>query len=201
MGTDSASAAERGNNLYETPLEATRTLLALESFSNIVKEPACGKGAMSKLMEDAGYEVEIADLVDYGTTTQFGEVQRVSDFLTAEPWLVGADIATNPPYGQALNAFVAHALRVHRPRKMALLLNLNFLCGFDDPDRNYAMDECKPARVHVFTRRLPMMHRDGWDGNEATSRMNTAWFIWEQNEAGLYAGPTVLNRIDWKDFQ
>ncbi|RWO90900.1 SAM-dependent methyltransferase [Mesorhizobium sp.] len=213
VGTDSATAAERGNNLYETPPEATHTLLALESFLSTVKEPACGKGAISRLLEAAGYEVELSDLVDYGTCTRHGELQRVEDFLQSTPaglesresaagaFLVGPDIATNPPYGAVLNAFVAHALRVHRPRKMALLLNLNFLCGFDDPDRCFAMDDNKPARVHIFTRRLPMMHRDGWDGNEASSRMNTAWFVWEMNDGGEYAGPMIANRVDWKDFQ
>jgi hypothetical protein len=56
---------------------------------------------------------------------------------------------------------VAHALRVHRPRKMALLLNLNFVCGFDDPERRFAIDANPPSRIHVFTRRLPMMRRLG----------------------------------------
>lgn len=215
VGTATATAAERGNNLYETPAEATRALLALESFQPIVWEPACGRGAISRLVEDAGYEVLLSDLIDYETANSFGEVQVVSDFLqtgsdprgVVGPWdgvmwggEYGPDIVTNPPYGSVLNAFVAHALRVHRPRKMALLLNLNFLCGFEDPDRRYAMDENPPARIHVFTRRLPMMHRDGWDGPEASSRMNTAWFIWEQDADGRYAGPTTIRRVDWKDF-
>jgi hypothetical protein len=210
VGTDSATAEERGNNLYETPAEATRTLLALEAFRLEVWEPACGRGAISRLLEDAGYQVFLSDLVDYGTADRHGELQRVDSFLDtgADYWLPdgprggGADIVTNPPYGTALNAFVAHALRVHRPRKMALLLNLNFLCGFDDPDRCFAMDEHPPARILVFTRRLPMMHRDGWDGPKAESRMNTAWFIWEQDEHGQYDGrPTTVHRVDWKDFQ
>lgn len=209
IGTASATAEERGNNLYETPAEATRTLLALESFRLEVWEPACGRGAISRLLEDADYEVFLSDLVDYGTADRHGEVQRVASFLDIGPdyWLPdgprpgGADIVTNPPYGAALNAFVARALRVHRPRKMALLLNLNFVCGFDDPDRCFAMDECPPARILVFTRRLPMMHRDGWSGNEASSRMNTAWFVWEQDADGNYAGQMTIRRVDWKDFQ
>ncbi|RUV19920.1 SAM-dependent methyltransferase [Mesorhizobium sp. M7A.F.Ca.MR.245.00.0.0] len=201
IGTDSASGAERGNNLYETCPEAMHTLLALETFGGRIKEPACGRGAISRMLEAAGYDVVLSDLVDYGTHDRHGVLQTVQDFVTSEAGDDCDDIATNPPYGSALNAFVAHALRVHRPPKMALLLNLNFLCGFDDPDRNYAMDECMPARVHVFSRRLPMMHRDGWDGNEANSRMNTAWFVWEQNLVGEYAGPTVINRVDWKDYQ
>lgn len=201
VGTDSASAAERGNNLYETPGEAMRTLLALEAFDRRVYEPACGRGAIVRPLEAAGYDVALSDLVDYGTVTAQGECQGVVDFLATARAEGDYDIVGNPPYGAVLNAFVAHALRVHRPRKMALLLNLNFLCGFDDPDRCFAMDANPPARILVFTRRLPMMHRDGWDGNEAASRMNCAWFIWERNAHGAYAGRGEVRRVDWKAFE
>ncbi|MDG4903182.1 SAM-dependent methyltransferase [Mesorhizobium sp. WSM4962] len=208
VGTDTATAAERGNNLYETPPEAMRTLLNFMRFSPKVLEPACGRGAISRMLEDAGYDVELADLVDYGTATKDGELQRVEDFLQSAPTADDPDrpdIVTNPPYGAALNAFVAHALKRHRPRRMALLLNLNFLCGFDDADRNFAMDEAPPARIYVFKRRLPMMHRDGWDGPEASSRMNTAWFIWELRSqpdgSEGYDGPTEIMRVDWKVFE
>lgn len=213
IGTRTATNEERGDNLYETGGEAVSTLLALESFGPLVWEPACGRAAISRRLEDAGYEVLLSDLRDRGATTRHGECQEVGDFLETRrakdgirgPWrgaLAGEpDIVTNPPYGGVLNAFVAHALREHRPRKMALLLNLNFLCGFDDADRNFAMDECRPARIHVFTRRLPMMHRDGWDGPQASSSMNTGWFVWEADDDGRYAGPTKINRVDWKDFE
>ncbi len=200
VGTASASAEERGHNLYETPGEAMRVLLAVERFRGRVYEPACGRGAILRPLEAAGYDVAISDLVDYGTATRDGECQGVADFLATKRADGEYDIVTNPPYGAALNAFVAHALRVHRPSKMALLLNLNFLCGFDDPDRCFAMDENRPSRILVFTRRLPMMHRDGWEGPEASSRMNCAWFIWERAADGSYSGPSVVERVDWKDF-
>jgi hypothetical protein len=208
VGTDSATAAERGNNLYETPPEAMRTLLSFMRFSKCVLEPACGKGAISRMLEDAGYEVELADLVDYGTATKDGELQRVENFLASAARADDPerpDIVTNPPYGTDLNAFVAHALRAHRPRRMALLLNLNFLCGFDDPDRCFALDDNPPAMTYVFSRRLPMMHRDGWDGPEASSRMNTAWFVWElrpqPDGSEAYDGPHEVLRVDWKVFE
>ncbi|TCN30315.1 SAM-dependent methyltransferase [Sinorhizobium americanum] len=200
VGTASATKEERGDNLYQTPAEAMHTLLALEKFSSLVLECACGRGAISGRLEEAGYTVSLADLVDYGTADRFGECQRVEDFLTSETLPERPDIVTNPPYGALLNRFIAHALKVHRPRKMALLLNLNFLCGFDDDDRNFAMDENPPARIWVFKRRLPMMHRDGWDGPEAQSRMNTAWFVWELDEAEGYGNATEIRRVDWKDF-
>jgi len=204
VGTASATKEARGQNLYETPPEAMHTLLALETFSATVLEPACGRGAITRMLERAGYSVVLADLIDYGTADQHGELQAVQDFLTSHPPECGSyDIVTNPPYGDVLNAFVAHALRVFRPRKMALLLNLNFLCGFADDDRNFAMDDCPPSRVYIFKHRLPMMHRDGWDGEKASSRMNTGWFVWELQEDGTYGDkdkwiPT--RRIDWQDY-
>jgi hypothetical protein len=201
VGTASASKEARGQNLYETPPEAMHTLLALETFSATVLEPACGRAAIARMLERAGYSVVLADLLDYGTADQHGELQAVQDFLTSQPAEHGSyDIVTNPPYGEVLNGFVAHALRVFRPRKMALLLNLNFLCGFADDDRNFVMDDCPPARVHVFARRLPMMHRDGWDGEKASSRMNTAWFVWELRDDGTYGDSTTIRRVDWKDY-
>lgn len=205
IGTATATKEERGFNLYETPVEAMQTLLALETFSPTIWEPACGKGAILRRLEAAGYDVVISDLVDYGTADRLGTVQEVGDFMATSHAPdcrpdTCPDIVTNPPYGGVLNAFVAHALRQHRPKKMALLLNLNFFCGFEDPDRRFARDENKPARVHIFTRRLPMMHRDGWDGPEASSRMNTAWFVWERDVHGRYPGPTIANCVDWADF-
>ncbi|MBB2841298.1 UNVERIFIED_ORG: hypothetical protein GGE64_005080 [Rhizobium etli] len=203
IGTASASKDDRGDNFYQTPVEATRTLLAYESFSGTVWESSCGLGAISRVLEAAGYEVVISDLVDRGTVTQHGELQTVGDFLTTSPAEEGEgpDIISNPPYGEVLNDYVAHALRVHRPRKMALLLNLNFLCGFADEARNFVMDENPPARVYVFKRRLPMMHREGYEGPKASSRMNTAWFVWERQDDGRYGDTTVIKRVDWKEFE
>ncbi|MBB4574415.1 hypothetical protein [Rhizobium lentis] len=203
VGTASASKEDRGDNFYQTPVEATRTLLAYESFSGTVWESSCGLGAISRVLEAAGYEVIISDLVDRGTVTRHGELQTVGDFLATAPDEEGEgpDIVSNPPYGEVLNDYVAHALRVHKPRKMALLLNLNFLCGFADEARNFVMDENPPARVYVFKRRLPMMHREGYEGPKASSRMNTAWFVWERQEDGSYGDTTVIKRVDWKDFE
>lgn len=205
IGTRSATDAEKGDQLYETPQEATRTLIALEGFSATFKEPFVGRGAILRVMEAAGYEGVISDLRDRGTATRHGELQAVEDFLTSLPGeTCGMDIVTNPPYGDLANKCLARALRVHKPAKMAALLNLNFQCGFDDPDRCYVMDENPPSRVYTFIRRLPMMHRDGWDGPKATSQMNTAWFVWERNPDGSYGrgrGRFETIRVDWKDFQ
>ena len=201
IGTKTATKQERGEDLYETPIEAMRTLLALESFGLNVLEPSVGKGAILRPLEDAGYQVAISDLVDRDIATRDGECQNVGDFLLSSASGGGWDIVTNPPYGIA-NAYIAHALREHRPRKMAMLLNSNFMFGFEDADRRFVMDENPPSRIYAFTHRLPMMHRDGWDGNKASSQMNTAWFIWERNDDGTYGqGFPQLIRVCWDAYQ
>ncbi|KQU79850.1 hypothetical protein ASD00_36110 [Ensifer sp. Root31] len=199
IGTKTATKEERGNNLYETPALATNVVLALESFTATVNDPFCGRGAIVRMLEAAGYEVILGDIEDYGTTTKDGVVQDVGDFRETES--AGFDIVSNPPYGDEMNSCIAHALRVHRPRKMALLLNLNVLAGFEDPDRTFYMEECPPARIYVMKRRLPMMHRDGWDGKIAGSQMNTMWCVWELQKDGSYGSETVVRRVDYADFQ
>lgn len=196
VGTRSATKEERGDNLYETAPEGTWTILSLETFSPTVNEPFCGRGAIVRVLEAAGYDVVLSDLNDYGTVTRHGECQGVADFLTTTG--PSFDIVSNPPYGEKMNALIAHALRVHRPAKMALLLNLNVQAGFEDPDRVYFMEECPPARIYVMKHRLPMMHRDGWDGNKASSQMNTMWCVWEMQEDGTYGDHTSWHRVDWE---
>ncbi|GLR55152.1 hypothetical protein KYK30_31870 [Shinella yambaruensis] len=204
IGTASAGKDARGANFYQTPRVAVLSLLAHESFTETIWEPACGHGAISAVLEEKGYCVVLSDLVDRGTISAAGAVQSVGDFLHSRPASAGEgpDIVTNPPYGECLNAFVTHALRVHKPRKLALLLNLNFQCGFADEDRNFVMDLNPPSRVYAFKRRLPMMHREGYEGEKASSRMNTGWFVWERNADGSYGrsdGWMLARRIDWAE--
>ena len=60
---------------YPTPPEATRALLSVEKFDGSIWEPACGDGAISKVLQKANYSVVSTDLINYG----FGESGQ--DFL------------------------------------------------------------------------------------------------------------------------
>jgi len=72
-----------------------------------------------------------------------------------------------------------------------MLLRLAFL----ESERRCSILEGRGlARVHVFRKRLPMMHRDQWAGRKANSGMAFAWMIWKRG----YAGPTVIDRISWE---
>lgn len=200
IGNKTRTKEERGHNLYETPACATHALLKLETFSEKIWEPSCGRGAISRVLEEAGYEVALSDLVDYGTCAENGAPQIVSDFLQTKSKDFTFDVVTNPPYGDLLNAYVAHAVRMAveggKVNKVAMLMNINVLCGSEDADREYFMEAQKPARIYVFKRRLPMMHQDGWDGPKASSSMNTGWFVWEVG----FQGNTEIIRVDWKDY-
>ncbi len=77
---------------YPTPPEATRALLSVETFTGSIWEPACGDGAISKVLIEAGYQVVSTDLIDRG----FG--RGGEDFLKSTRPLA-KNIITNPPYG------------------------------------------------------------------------------------------------------
>jgi hypothetical protein len=59
--------------------------------------------------------------------------------------------------------------------------------------RTRILDTGTLAAVHVFKKRLPMMHREGWTGRRASRAMPFAWFVWDRN----HDGPAVIDRICW----
>lgn len=112
------------NEFYPTPPEAVRALLSVEPFDGSIWEPACGEGAISKVLSAAGHQVVSTDRYAYG----FSETGV--DFL-AEQAPRARHIVTNPPYGRGLaDAFTLKALALTRQTggKTALLLNLASLC-------------------------------------------------------------------------
>lgn len=153
---------------YPTPPEATRALLSVEQFDGPIWEPACGRGAISMVLEAAGHQVVSTDLIqrDYGT----GEI----DFLReTEPR--AKHIVTNPPYGRGLgDAFAKHALDLTRETggTVAMLLNLASLCHpkrhelwvNNPPSAIYALDElvCWPEGDPAYATRFTNQHRYCW---------------------------------------
>ncbi len=173
-------------DLYETPDVAVHALMRVEKLPEVVWECACGPGRIVNVLRNAGHKVYATDLVDYGCPDSESGV----DFLMekAPSFAVGA-IVTNPPYKLA-NQFVAHALALGLP-KVVMLLRLAFL---ESNRRSAILDGGLLARVYIFRKRLPMMHRDGWAGRKASSAICFGWFIWELG----HSGPAELHRISWE---
>lgn len=146
-----ASIKVRGDDFYETPEEATRALLAHETLPHRLWEPACGKGAIARLLIEAGHDVVSTDLADRG----YG--QSGIDFLMEHSAPDGVEaIVTNPPFKLA-DEFVRHGLRLV-PR-VVMLLRLAYLEGAGRADIHR---HC--ARVWLGRERLPFMHREGHTG-------------------------------------
>src|SRR5262249_23224244 len=100
--------AERGHDLYQTPPEAVKALLCVETLPQYLWDPCCGRGAIVNVLRAAGYHVIGSDLINYGDPTHF----YGRDFLkeTKAPKHCGT-IITNPPYRLA-EKFVEHALEL-----------------------------------------------------------------------------------------
>ena len=76
--------AERGDDLYETPPVAVEALLRVEHLPRRIWEPACGPGAIVRVLRAHGHEVLASDLVDYGNPTHKLPVFAGMNLLEAE---------------------------------------------------------------------------------------------------------------------
>jgi hypothetical protein len=176
--------AERGLDLYETPSVAVEALLRVESLPHKIWEPAAGRGAIVNVLRSAGHAVVASDIHDYGFPLHFA-----GNFLEAIDLPTGVEaIVTNPPFRLA-EEFVAHALKLSP--LVIMLLRLAFM---ESERRCPILEGIGLARIHCFRKRLPMMHRDGWEGRKANSGMAFAWFCWDCT----HRGPTTINRISWE---
>src|SRR5262249_20512618 len=98
-------------------------------------------------------------------------------------------LATTPPFMIA-EPFVERALEL--APLVIMLLRLAFL---ESERRCHILEGRGLARVHLFRKRLPMMHRDQWAGKKANSGMAFAWVV---GLGGYNDGPTIINRISWR---
>jgi hypothetical protein len=172
------------HDFYPTWPAATAALLGVEKFDGAIWEPACGDGAMSRVLEAAGHEVISTDLIDRG----FGEGGR--DFLME--WQPRApNIVTNPPFRWA-KEFIDRSLQL-TTGKVALFLRLAFLEG---QERGRWLPETPLARVWIMSRRVPIQRgRMANPGKEEGGGVIAfAWFVWDHT----HSGPPQLGWLDWK---
>lgn len=186
VGNHRSPLRDRKDDCYETPPEATLALLRCETLPHRILEPACGPGAIVKVLREAGHFVVAHDLVDYGCPDSRSGV----DFLMEwEPQCVAA-IVTNPPFKIA-DDFVRKGLQL-----CPLVVILQRLMFLEGKGRSDIIDG-HLSRVHVFRNRLPMMHRHGWNGKQTSSMAPYAWFVFERDRSG----PTILDRISTTNRQ
>jgi hypothetical protein len=112
----------------------------------------------------------------------------IVDYLKAKPHPTVQGVVTNPPFKLAVQ-FAEKALR--EVPYLALLLRTNFL---GSKTRLPFFRRHPPARIWISSRRLPMMHRYGWQGPRAPSNTCFGWFVWD-------ARSSQKRLVDWFDWQ
>lgn len=181
LGASNHTEKEREeDDFYATDPEAAELLLKLESFSEKIWEPACGEGHLSKVFENAGYQVKSTDLIDRG----YGE--SGINFLEYNGFWDG-DIITNPPYKYA-QKFVEKSLSIiPEGNKVAMFLKIQFLEG---KKRGKLYKESPPKTVYISSSRILCAKNADFqkmiDGGG--SAVAYAWFLWEKG----FCGDTIV---------
>lgn len=166
---------------YRTSPEAILPFLEAERFPGVVWEPACGDGAISRiLLERPEVEAVVStDLVDRG----YG--RGGIDFLALDrPPKVGYGnsdrrpdhVLTNPPYSLAVDFALKVLANGWLPPggKLALFCRTLWLEGSRRHERLFRWHP--PARVYVHRRRIPMARGDL---PMRTGLISFSWFVWE----------------------
>jgi len=178
FSANNATGKRKKSDFYETPYTLTRKFLDVEYFdkSLSVCEPACGGGAITKVLKEyweddkiTAYDKETNFLWDYNEYNS---------------------IITNPPFSLAFE-FIQKAKQLAKT-KFALLLPLSYLHGKKRYDEIYSDKTYGLEKVYVFTRYPMLGEALREDGKYNTGMMVYAWYIWTNGYSGL---PTV----DWLD--
>jgi hypothetical protein len=170
----SRKISDVGADHFPTHPLATQALLKYEKFEGEIWEPACGDGAISRILKKAGYRVRSSDLYDYG----YGKTGL--DFLSYRGPRVD-NIITNPPFKKrGTERFIRQALRCSK-KKVAIFCRFLWL-GAGNP-RADLLKELNPSRIYVLGR-VKM-------GPKQRRMIDYCWLVWDRE----YKGPTLFFRI------
>ena len=177
VGAISSQGARDPLDFYPTPAYATEALLSREKFEGRMWEPACGDGAISKVLINHGYEPQSSDLVDRGYGQQI-------DFLKWNEYHV-ENIITNPPFNLSLE-FINHSKKC-ASKKIAMFLKTTFL----ESDKRYSMfiDKEFPLKtMYQFCKRVNLYKGSDTRTKVASGMIAFAWFVWDKDYVGK---PTI----------
>jgi hypothetical protein len=164
MAGGNSAGGRQDNDSYPTPVAVTRALFTIWKPShNLVWEPACGNGVMSKAITRHGYEVYSSDK----NNTGFGA--SGVDFLWFDTPGCPATIITNPPFNLA-EQFIrkAKALGI---KELALVLKSTYWHAA----RRYPLWKFWTPSIIA-----PLLWRPDFLGLGAPT-MEIMWCIWDQS--------------------
>jgi len=160
--------ARKAADFYPTPSDATWVLLQHLGLpvGTRVKEPACGDGAMARIMEAAGLTVDASDLREDGGFGR-GGVNYLQDPGEAPEWVI-----TNPPFNVAPE-FIETALE--QTPNVAMLLKSQF---WHARRRIEMFERCPPAEILPLTWRPSFLEKER--GNSPL--MDVMWVVWREDD-------------------
>ena len=182
-GKEMVENQRQTEDFYPTHPAITQMLLDREELEGTIWEPACGRGDMSQVLIDRGYDVLSTDLIDRGYGE--GEIDFLDDAQISRFGSVD-NIITNPPFKFALD-FVLQAKKISR-KKICILNSTMFLDGI----KRYEMwmDEDFPLKtMYQFSGRVAFRKNEIVDQSQC-GLVPWAWFVFERGYTGK---PT----IDW----
>jgi hypothetical protein len=171
IGGASEAHKRREADFYPTPTEVTEALLRVfpKYFSNtVVWEPACGDGAISRVLERSNNKVISTDLNDQG----YGKPNV--NFLTAPLPANAKAIVTNPPFDLA-QKFILHACSFGVP--VAILLKATY---WNAKSRIDLLRNTGPIAVCPLTWRPKFCPDRG-----SAPTMDFMWTVWGPKPAKL----------------
>jgi hypothetical protein len=162
-----ASSGKIKNGFVETPSYVTEKLLEYERFEGNILEPCCGKGAISKVLKNKGYNVISSDLIDYN----YGEVKDLFSIDRNYD-----NIITNPPFALKIE-MIEHLLKLTN-RKLILLWYGKNIGNLIESKRSKGL-----KNIYLFNKRI--------DWKETKIGWLFAWYVWEKG----YEGDIIIKRI------
>lgn len=161
---------------YATPEWVTMAALQQFVFRSNILEPACGDGAIVRVLQRLGYKVNCSDIEPVGVPKA-----KRCDFVKDKcPFATIGDIFTNPPFGESgeiARAFIERALELTRPHsgRVTMLLSSDYDSGIS---RKHLFDH--PA----FSERLILRKRIKWFESETNQKnknpsSNHTWYHWD----------------------
>lgn len=170
-----SSANRHETDYYATSYETTEFLLQYVGFHKRIIEPACGEGHISRVLLNAGYDVQSFDLIDRGYG--LGGIDFLSDPLYDQ--VKGqADIVTNCPYSLCME-FISRALEITY-RKVAMLLPIEYLSR---------MNWCRHLHLVLsFARHTDIAKNGDFEKFHGKNMKDYAWFVFDIT---YYGDPTL----------
>lgn len=171
LGVSEYERSER--DWYPTPEDATRVVFKItghQHSDSVVWEPACGDGAMSKVLGERFKTVVNTDI------HPLMENAKQADFYTFEPDFKVDWIITNPPYGKEADKFMERILYHVRKRKCsAAILARNELDCASGREKFF-------GKCSYYAGKRVLLWRPRWvAGSTGSPRHNYAWYYWRHS--------------------